>query len=359
MLISKIHWDVKMDHAVNDKGLFVYKSLKIIIISSFISFVFGLCSNVLAQSNVAVDSSIEEELRQHLRKLDRWGIVQLLRTERAVDEKQKERAQATSNPDELALLAEDEDSGVRFYVASNRHVPLDVQLQLVEDAEEVVRGGVALSLRFENEDSALQAELKQRIALRLAGDSKPIVRLALASNTTLPELVYNKLAADQDPIIRQKLSENVRVPRSTLTILGRDGVATVRAEAAVHTNMPTALLAELSRDLDPFVRTAVAGNINTSVDVLDSLALDGEIPVRLAVAQHPLTSAISLDILANDADLGIQQQVAQHPRAGKELLLSLADFERDIQVRQLARKRLEPILRGEIREDVLERWVTQ
>jgi hypothetical protein len=68
------------------------------------------------QGKRGAEPLIEEELRQHLRKLDRWGIVQLLRVEKAVDEKQKKRAKSTSNPEELALLAEDEDSGVRFYV---------------------------------------------------------------------------------------------------------------------------------------------------------------------------------------------------------------------------------------------------
>ena len=94
-------------------------------------------ASLFAQQKVGSSLTLEEELRHHLRKLDRWGIVQLLRTEQAVDEKQKLRAQTTSNPDELALLSEDEDSGVRFYVAANKNVPLDVQLQLVEDREEV------------------------------------------------------------------------------------------------------------------------------------------------------------------------------------------------------------------------------
>ena len=38
--------------------------------------------------------------------------------------------------------------------------------------------------------------------------------------------------------------------------------------------------------------------------------------------------------------------------------MTLADFDRDMAVRQVARRRLEPLLRGEIREDVLERWNT-
>ena len=47
------------------------------------------------QGKRGAEPLIEEELRQHLRKLDRWGIVQLLRVEKAVDEKQKKRAKST------------------------------------------------------------------------------------------------------------------------------------------------------------------------------------------------------------------------------------------------------------------------
>ena len=35
------------------------------------------------------EPSIEEDLRRHLRKLDRWDVMQLLRAERDVDAKQK------------------------------------------------------------------------------------------------------------------------------------------------------------------------------------------------------------------------------------------------------------------------------
>ena len=314
---------------------------------------------VFAQQVVGSSLSLEEDLRQHLRKLDRWGIVQLLRTEQAVDEKQKVRAQSTSNPDELALLAEDEDSGVRFYVAANKNVPLDVQLQLVEDPEEVVRGGVALSLYFSpHQDTPLREELKLKIAERLAGDDKPIVRMALVSNTTLPDEIFDRLATDPDPIIRQKLSENVSIPRSSLIILARDEISAVRASAATHTNMPDSLLTVLSGDVESSVRTAVARNVNTSIGVLGSLVRDDEVNVRLAVAGHPKTPLSGLETLAVDPNIPIQVTVAKNPQAGKDLLMTLADFDRDSEVQQVARRRLEPLLRGEIREDVLERWNT-
>ena len=91
---------------------------------------------------------------------------------------------------------------------------------------------------------------------------------------------------------------------------------------------------------------------------IDSLVGDEEIDVRLAVAKHPKTRIAGLRTLANDPNIPVQVTVAQHPQAGKELLLALAGSEKDASVREVARERLEPLLRGEIREDVLERWNT-
>jgi hypothetical protein len=334
--------------------MFINKYIEVIVTSAIL--LFGTGNALQAQGQRRADPSLEEELRQHLRKLDRWGIVQLLRTEKAVDEKQKKRAKSTSNPEELSLLAEDEDSGVRFYVAANRHVPLDVQLHLADDDEALVRSGIALSLDYDPLASSLQKKLKTRLALKLAADPQPIVRLSLVSNRKLPDEAYEILARDTDPVIRQKLAENIRLTRTALAILAQDSLAVIRATAASHDNMDPILLTQLSNDANSAVREAVAGNINISADILDQLADDLTVGVRLAVARHHNTRVETLKRLADDPDLDIQQSVAQHPQADRTLLLALSNFDRDLAVRQVARKRLEPVLREEIREDVLERW---
>lgn len=316
-------------------------------------------TSLYAQTQRSVSPSLEEELRQHLRKLDQWGVIQLLRTERAVDEKQKKRAKSTSNPEELALLAEDEDSGVRFYVAANRHVPLDIQLHLAEDKEALVRSGVALSLEYDPLASDLQRTLKTRLALKLATDSQPIVRLSLVSNRALPNEAYEQLANDADPVIRQKLAENIQLSHPALAILAQDSLAVIRAAAAGHDNIAPAILIQLGRDVSAQVREAVATNVNTNFATLDTLADDPMLGVRLAVAKHPSTLPETLTRLIDDPDLAIQESVAKHPRADRSLLLALSGFDRDVMVRQVARKRLEPVLREEIREDVLERWETR
>jgi hypothetical protein len=322
-------------------------------------FIPILNTSLYAQNQRSVSPSLEEELRQHLRKLDQWGVIQLLRTEKAVDEKQKKRAKSTSNPEELALLAEDEDSGVRFYVAANRHVPLDVQLHLAEDKEALVRSGIALSLEYDPLASDLQKTLKTRLALKLAADAQPIVRLSLVSNRALPNEAYEQLARDADPVIRQKLAENIQLSHPALAILAQDSLAVIRAAAAGHDNIAPAILIQLSRDLSGQVREAVATNVNTNFATLDILAGDPILAVRLAVAKHPSTLPETLIRLIDDPDLAIQESVAKHPRANRSLLIALSGFDRDVAVRQVARKRLEPVLREEIREDVLERWETR
>jgi hypothetical protein len=115
----------------------------------------------------------------------------------------------------------------------------------------------------------------------------------------------------------------------------------------------------LSRDLSGQVREAVATNVNTNFATLDILAGDPILAVRLAVAKHPSTLPETLIRLIDDPDLAIQESVAKHPRADRSLLIALSGFDRDVAVRQVARKRLEPVLREEIREDVLERWETR
>ena len=80
--------------------------------------------------------------------------------------------------------------------------------------------------------------------------------------------------------------------------------------------------------------------------------------VREAVAQHPRTTLEILEPLAKDSEVGIQLLVVKHPNADRQLLLQMAEANEET-VLKTARKRLAPLLKGEIREDVLERWKPQ
>ena len=302
--------------------------------------------------------SLEEEFRRQLRKIDRWTTMQLLRTERDIDKKQKKWARYSSQPEELAILAEDEDLGVRFYVASNRHITLDLQLLLAQDPESLVRAGVALSLKFDPREGEYEKKLKERIALRLSSDQNPLVRLVLAQNRFLPDSTYLALAGDIDPYIREELAKNIKVPKSALWNLIRDNDEEVVITALAHHNLAGEWLEEMSKASSPGVRQAVGLNINTPITTLEILAKDSVSVVREAVAQHPRATIEILEPLAKDADVGIQILVVKHPNADRELLLQMAEANEET-VLKTARKRLAPLLKGEIREDIMERWKPQ
>lgn len=303
-----------------------------------------------------VDLPEEERLRQHLRKLEWRGVTQLLRWEQRIDKVQKTRANTSSNPQELALLADDEDAGVRFFVAANRHTPLGIRLALASDVQATVRAGVAMSLVYDPLASNEVRGVTESLAQELAADPNVLVRLVLLENGRIPALVFDTLAADPDRIVRRKVAEGLYTPSHVLELLSADSVAAVQLAAVVHANLPVRRLAELSFSPDPTLRTAVCRNVNIPSTVLDSLATDPNAAVRRLAAAHDNTSLATLRRLASDSDIGVMMAVARHPRADRALLTMLAYDDRDGGVRLAAQRRLEPLLRREIREDILERY---
>jgi hypothetical protein len=152
-------------------------------ISTFLKYLacwvlFGVAIAASAQEKAKPQDEPEQEekIRDRLRRLNRWQIRQLLYTESQVDGEQKLRANTSTNGVELGLLADDEDSGVRFYVATNRHTPLGVLWALAADPVSFVRSGVALNLRRKPLASKELRQSLEELALRLAGDRA--IRLA-------------------------------------------------------------------------------------------------------------------------------------------------------------------------------------
>ena len=316
----------------------------------------SIVTSVHAQGADTNDSKIEDQLRRHLRKLDRWGLTQLLFTEKQVDQRQMDRARNSTNPEELYQLAKDEDESVRFYVSANKYTPLDVQMELAQDQNEIVRSGLASSLQISVREEKFRKEIKTRIAKKLMRDELPVVRLALANNIFLTGAIYEELAMDSDPVIRLNLSKNPRASRNTLILLSNDIFDLVRANVGRHHNTPRNILASLSNDDAVSVRAAVATNVNISASMLETLGEDSENEVLRAVARQQNTRLATLKILANSEDTEIQLAIAKNPNTSRELLTLLASGKRDESVKNKAQSRLEPILRNEIREDVLERW---
>ena len=307
------------------------------------------------ESAEQVDPTNEERLRRHLRKLEWHRVTQLLRWEQGVDVEQKKRANTSSNPRELDLLSEDEDVGVRFFVAANRHTPLATRLALSRDPSPAVRSGVALALAQDRLAAKSVRDVVGDMAVSLAQDDHVLVRLALAGNRRLPDAAYDTLAHDPDHVVRHKLAENPNAPSPALLRLTQDVELAVQTVALQHHNAPVARLVEMSRSTLAEIRLAVCRNVNTPVAVLDTLATDPDPFVRRLVANHPNTELTTLRRLARDSDIGVLVSVAQHPSADRRLLMKLAYDDRDPGVRLAAQNRLEPLLRSEIREDVMER----
>jgi hypothetical protein len=316
----------------------------------------GCLTSLDAQAQNQPNPEVEEFLRDQLRKVDRWGIVQLMATESKIDRQQKRRAITSTNPAELASLSEDEDSGVRFHVGANQNTPLDVSMVLAEDPLPVVRSGVATSLNFNPLASPTVQSLVIAMATNLANDPAPLVRLALAENHNVPMTVFEILARDSDFVIRQLVAENLICSRDALDLLAQDSVMVVQIQALWHPNVPASRLREASGSADPSVRKATAQNVNTPLDVLRELAKDPDPAIRRTVAEQSKTPPDVLDSLAGDPDIEVLKAVASHVSTSRDVLMALAYDKRDKDLRLKAHERLKPLLRREIKEDILERW---
>ena len=309
-----------------------------------------------AMAQEASQYDIEAHLRQELKKLRQWSVDKLLKTEQAVDLEQKKRANYSTNPEELTLLADDEDSEVRFYVAANPHTPLGVKMRLARDPVTFVRGGVALTLKSDPLDSPNAKRVTEMIALHLAQDSQPIIRMALARNRVLPVAVYDVLARDSDYIVRHKLATNLFISHGTIETLVQDSVAVVQIQALQHRNLGLSWLEKMSDHLSPQIRLAICQNINAPVHILDRMAQDSDPTVRRASAIHGNIADSTLKKMLGDDDPEVLLAVAGHAKADRAMLMQIAYNVSDPNVRMLAIRRLEPFLREEIQDDILERW---
>ena len=301
---------------------------------------------------------LEKDLRRHLLKLERWRVSQLLRTEQELDNEQKRRANTSTNAVELELLSDDEDVGVRFLVAANRHASHSTLNRLAVDNDPSVRSGVAMALSFDVMAPKQTQSVIEKIGIQLARDSHVLVRINLASNEKLSEPIYFAIAKDPDYAVRKKLAENTRLPPNLLEHLAKDSVDVVQAAALIHRNIPSHVLTEMATHPNLSTRLAVGENNNVPVSILDLLAQDTVPSIRRLVASHPKTELSTLNKLVDDVDQEVVLAIAKHPNADRRLLMTLAYDDRDGNVRIEAQNRLEPLLRREIREDILERWKT-
>ena len=119
------------------------------------------------------------------------------------------RLRESQNPEEYHRAAHDEASiaiwmevidqhpDMRFWVAQNKTVPIEVLEILASDSDSSVRDMVAR-----------KRKISEVIALRLAEDPDATVRAALATNRNLPPSAVAKLQHDQSELVVSALKTN-------------------------------------------------------------------------------------------------------------------------------------------------------
>ena len=100
------------------------------------------------------------------------------------------RAAHDEAPNEVWMNVIDQRPDMRFWVAQNKTVPIEVLEVLAPDSDSKVRDMVAR-----------KRKITEAIALKLAEDSDETVRAALAVNKKLPSSVVAKLRQDQSALV--------------------------------------------------------------------------------------------------------------------------------------------------------------
>ena len=338
-------------------------------------------------------------------------FLRLLKRSEELNAEQKQRARRTINPRILANLGEDEDPGVRFYVAYNPRTPVTSLLKLAQDPNQTVRWAVAMnerlifrmdvkledyltnnvmSLELERAfgingvvitpDATVEADLpgevwkltdggytytirkrpgwlyvyNQRLPdealFDLAKDYLEIVRMGLASNPSTPPQVLRELSADISAPVRRAIAANPRTEPIVLQMLSRDPVRKVRLAVTMNRRAPLRVMERFSIESDDSFRVAVAQNVGTPPAILLGLIFDPEPNVRRAVASHLQTPPPALAQLAEDADNDVRLGVVNNPGTPQEGLKRLS-FDRDLAIKSRARNRMAAILQEQITRD--------
>ena len=112
-------------------------------------------------------------------------------------------ASAATPPEELALLAHDDDELVRIEVAYNSAASQETLSMLARDERWEVREGVAAN-----------AAIPPGVQIPLAFDDESLVRAAVAHNSATSEETLAKLTKDEDPIVQHALELNQALRRA-------------------------------------------------------------------------------------------------------------------------------------------------
>ena len=197
---------------------------------------------------------------------------------------QRQLAKLALADDDLARMAQSEDSAVRAAVAAN---PVFVGMQT------------------------------------MISDTAPAVRRALAARQDLSINQMQKLSLDSDVWVRVWLARNPAIDRNTMLFLAHDQADEVRRGIARNIRCPLALLEQLANDASAWVRAAVAYQSNASTDLLVQLSGDDDVDVLSGVAANSHTPKLILQGLLGHAEADVRRGVILNKAADRATLLPL------------------------------------
>ena len=164
----------------------------------------------------------------------------------------------------------------------------------------------------------------------LLGHPDMWVRCAVAARTDLPPDAHRRLAEDSTPGVRGALAQNPAIGEPLMRTIAAD--ARTRRRLAHNPALPLDLLMELARVAD-IGATLLPRIAAATPDEVSLLAAAPDAAVRLLLAQRPDLTADVVEQLAADPTPGMPQAIAAQHNASVAVLLRCLD---DPQARPIA-----------------------
>ncbi|MGP3683375.1 hypothetical protein ACTVZO_01470 [Streptomyces sp. IBSNAI002] len=241
-----------------------------------------------------------------------------------------------------ALLATHEDGSLRHGAARNPHVPTALALRLAADPEPFVRLAVSLRADVTEEQRAAIAYtvpegrhpvptwVEERFgdpdALReIAASRHVLLRRGVTCAPELPADVVELLAADEDYFVRLMLCENEHAPHELLVEMYADWNGLSWGMLAYRRNFARPGLARFADDPNHRLRYAALLDPEVGPDLVERLSHDAEGLVRSRAASHPgLPYGRLVELLGVPAE-GMARAAARNPALPGALMHRLLD----------------------------------
>lgn len=165
----------------------------------------------------------------------------------------------STDPVELARIAESTNDNNRSQVASNVHTSVETLSKLANDPSIGVRRSVAYN-----------PNTPDKILNFLSADPMNSVRWTVAENPKTPEKILRKLSKDPSNQVLGSLAENQSTPIDILLTLSKHDYEMIRYGVARNKNAPIDIISNLMSDEDPRVAQEAKENL-ASRDILGDL----------------------------------------------------------------------------------------